>query len=486
MQQVAYQTDAPITAQSLAQAPIPQEDIERKQEMREAWKSYHGKFKQPLKIAKDQPNDNVISNRCAPVVEKGASFLFGQVLKIEGQDKDFIEGLWGNDDKRMTRLSKFALNGGVCGQIFAKLIPARPNMRYPRIVTLDPQLIRIVTAPDDCELHLAYIIEYPGSGDLQKRQIITRIDPEGDAAIVGEFDLDDTWTIVDYVRRGQVGRWMQVGIPEQWPYPFAPIFTSQNLPHPNEPWGISDLTPDLIQMNNVLNFIQSNTARVLKFHGHPKTWGKGFKASQLTVGIDDVLIIEAMDGTLQNLEMHSDLQSALHMIALLMANMDERSRVPAVALGRETALPKGNISGVALQLLFQPLIEKTIQKQRLYGEFIRDVTRAGLVLSGRIPIESYEDYEVGIHWQDLLPMDDLLAAQVALILEQLGVSLDTILLRLGFSPEDEARKKAIEDKAKLDAYSKGAGLMPMQQQQVPGQPAQGSPFIGGSGGQQGQ
>src|SRR5215470_16610074 len=88
-------------AKTLAQAPVPQEDLTRKEEMAEAWKAYRGKFPKPLQVAANQPDDNVIANRCAPIVDKGASFLFGQVLKIACDQQDFMDGLWGNDDKRM-------------------------------------------------------------------------------------------------------------------------------------------------------------------------------------------------------------------------------------------------------------------------------------------------------------------------------------------------------------------------------------------------
>lgn len=491
------------TPQSLAQAPTPQVDHERKQQMRQAWKAYRGALSRPLKIAKDQPDDNVVSNRCGPVVDKGVSFLFGHVLMIEdgttsakkqaasssvpattsaaGTPKKspaqvFLDGLWGDDDDRMTTLSQLAVNGGVCGQTFAKLIPAQGQMKYPRIVVLDPLLIRIVTAPDDCSLVLAYIIEYPTSTQVQKRQIIARVDPDHTDSTAGEYDLDDSWTIVNYERieRGAASMWTQKGPAEAWPYPFAPIFSCQNLPNPNESWGTPDLTPDLIEMNKVLNFIQSNTARIIKFHAHPKTWGKGFRAAQLATAVDDVLIIEAPDGTLQNLEMHSDLHSSLTFAANLRADMDEQSRVPAVALGRTAELPKGNISGVALQLLFQPLIEKTTQKQRLYGKFIREICRAALVLAGLLSLEEWEAYPINLKFDNLLPIDDLAAAQTAAILvSAIGVSQTTVQEQLGYDPEAEAVKTEKEGARKVVAASRGNGLpQPPASAQAPQQDAQ--------------
>jgi len=458
---------------TLAQAPTPQEDIERKEQMKAAWKAYRGEFTPPLKVERDQPDLNVITNRCGPVVDKGVSFLFGQTLKLIAADQDFLDELWGDDDDKMTLLTEMAMNGGVCRQNFVKLIPAQGEMAAPRIVVMDPQLVRMVTLPNDCETHVAYIIEY-SEGDIQKRQIIARVDPNSDLTATGEDDLEDTWTITDYIKRSQNDRWELVGS-EDWPWPFPPIFTNKNLPNPNDPWGISDLTADLIGMNKALNFTQTNTQAIIRWHAHPKTVGSGFKASQLSVAVNEVIVIEAENGKMYNLEMHSDLASSRNFAADLRSDMDERSRVPGVALGRETTLPRGNISGVALELLFQPLIEKTILKQRLYGKLIRAVSRAALVLAGRLSVAAYEKYKVKIEWQNLLPVDDLLAAQTAQIWSTIGVSDATLMARAGFDADEEAKNKAKEDQQKLEQQQQQMavqGIQPGQQQQ------QESPFFG--------
>jgi hypothetical protein len=463
------QKTAPNTQATLAQVAPSPADAERTREMQAAWKAYRGKLKQPLKVDANQPNDNVLSNRCAPIVDKGVSFLFGPVLKIEvaeQDNQDFLDGLWGDDDDRMTLLSQAAINGGVCGQTFVKLIPAQGQMKFPRLVVLDSQLIRIVTDPDDCSLTLAYVIEYAAgpAGDVQKRQIIARVDPDNMAGIAGEYDLDDSWTITNYVRTttGPIA-WIQVGERETWPYPFAPIFTCQNLPNPNEAWGVPDLTPDLIGMNEVYNFVQSNTSRIIKYHGHQKTWAKGVNASQISVAIDDIICLPSPESSLGTLPAMENLTGLLNFSSVLRSDMDEQSRVPAVALGRMVDLPKGNISGVALQLLFQPLIEKTTQKQRLYGKMIREICRGALVVGGKLDLDAYEDFQVDLRWQNLLPVDDLAAAQTALILKQLGVSGSTIMQQLGYDPEIEADKSAKEDAVKLTSFAKGQGMPPAQQ-----------------------
>lgn len=448
-------------AQTLAEAPPTQADNKRRQAQQLAWKSYRGELEDPLKVDKAQPNDNVRINRCSPIADKGVSFLFGQVLKIECDDQDELDAFWGDDDDKMTMLAKIAMNGAVCGQPFVKLIPSPDDPKAPpRMVILDPMLLRIITLPDDCELHVGYIIEYPVNADLQKRQIIARVDPRNDLYALGEKDLEDNWTITNYSRKGDQGVWQQDGTPEEWLYPFPPVFTCQNLPNPNEPWGMPDLTPDLIGMNKNLNFMLSNISRIIKYHGHPKTWAKGIRAAQLQVAVDQTLVLESPDAQLNVITPMENFSGLLSVVADLRSDMDEQSRVPAVALGRMTDMPKGNISGVALQLLFQPLLEKTVLKRRLYGKLIREVSRAALVLMGAIGIEDYSTYDIQLNWQPLLPSDDLQAAQEAILLQQLGVSQSTILAGLGMDADDEADKVAEEDKKKLVKYSQGQGLPP--------------------------
>ena len=457
--------------EAISQSEIPQSDIDRKIQMQEAWKAYRGKFDKPLKVSGGQSDDNVISNRCAPIVDKGVSFLFGKTIRIEATEEtpkpqskiqDFIDCLWGDDDEKMTLLSQMAINGGVCGTCFLKLIPPMGDMPHPRIVSLDPLLIRVISDPDDYTLIQAYIIEYATStdNDYRKRQIIVRIDPDDMASVAGEYDTDDKWIIATYTRKGTTTGWKQQGDYEIWPYPFSPLFNNQNLPSPNEFWGNPDLTQDLIDQNKVLNFIQSNTSRILKFHAHPKTYATGVTMEQINIGIDDLVILPSPDSKINNVEMHSDLKSSIEFASIIRSDMDEQSRVPAVALGRTTELPKGNISGIALELLFQPLVEKTTQKQRLYGSVIKNITRCALVLAELLTIDNYQDYPIDIHWQTLLPNDDLLSAQTALIYQQLGVSDGTLLSRLGFEPEDESDKKEGEQMRAMTNYSRGVGVPP--------------------------
>jgi hypothetical protein len=125
-----------------------------------------------------------------------------------------------------------------------------------------------------------------------------------------------------------------------------------------------------------------------------------------------------------------------------------------------------------MKLMFQPLIEKTTQKRRLYGKLIREISRAALVLGGNITIEEYETYPIEIHWPNLLPMDKQKDAAAATALQAAGVSKDTSLQEIGYNPDIEAKKKAEEDKKAMEQQQKMGmvpGQPPNQQQNQPPQ-----------------
>ena len=455
---------------------LNQEQRDRYRQMENAWRAYAGEFPRPLKVRPGQSDDNVLTNRCAPIVDKGVSFLFGNDLHITVEHgaahgaQDYLDLFW-QRNRQMTTLAKLATNGAICGHAFVKIVPSA-GTSVPRIIVLDPAMLTVETEPDDCETITAINIDYPGLSakgeDVTIRERIERVDPDGSAA-TGAFDDDCTWTIVHLQQSYGASDFTPIDDPVAWPHRWPPVLGCQNLPATNTFWGKPDLTPDIIGMNEVINFVQSNTSRIIKHHAHPKTWSSGVAAQNVDISVDNLISLPE-GAKLANLEMHSDLASSLHFAETLRADMDEQSRVPAVALGRLEGLPKGNISGVALQLLFQPLLEKTRLKQLLYGELIEDICAAVIELGG-----FGVDVHVEINWPNLLPVDDLAAAQTALALKQLGVSDQTIMSQLGYDADEEMQKSQVEDAKKLVNFSRGQGMPPTPQLAQPMTPTPTNP-----------
>ncbi|MEJ5222838.1 MAG: phage portal protein [Anaerolineales bacterium] len=397
--------------------------------IRRRWEAYYGKIAPSLKVGPGKIDDNVRVNYARMIVDKGVSFLFGQDVKFEIDEieetdaEKWLDAVWAKN-RKMSLLQNVALTGGIAGHIFVKIVLEQP---YPRLVVLDPETVTVTLAPDDAQQILSYQISYTAKDPKTGKPVGIRQLIERDGM---------RWRIVDQVGDLERLTWRTVS-DAIWPYPFSPIVENQNLPAPGEFWGQSDLEDDVIEIIRAINFIASNTARIIRFHAHPKTWGKGFRAQDLRIGVDETIVLPGDNAELHNLEMQSDLASSLRYLDMLRQALHEISRVPEVATGNLDRV--GALSGVALQILYQPLLEKTNTKRLLYGDMLVELNRRLLAIGG-----FGDDLQTVIHWQDVLPRDPMQERQAALIDMQLGVSRDTLLQRLGYDPDLEQRKREMD------------------------------------------
>jgi hypothetical protein len=462
---------------STIQVPEIADDVRRarQQRIKRAWSAYRGEFRPPFTEddGKTATNDCVIVNRCGPAVKVSVDFLFGKdvTMTVTDQDaQDYLDAFWkANRQKKL--LKRWATNGSIAGHAFLRIIPSDdPTWPWPRIVVLDPMYVDVITDPDDVDDVLAYVIQYDyGSNEntITRRTTIARNDPGAEYCIYG-WDGDEQWLIVNQYKRGVDPKtaWQMDGDPIPWPYHFPPIIDCQNMCNPVEYMGEPDLTEDVIRANEAINFTASNINRTLSLYAHPITWGRGFNSSQLDRRPGNMVIINDPQGMLANLEMQSDLHASMNFLADLRADMDEETGVPEVALGRQTEIPKV-VSGVALELLYQTLLQKTASKQCYYGDALEMLCSSVLEMAG-FPA----NMEVTMHWPNLLPPDDLATAQALTALVGIGLSEHTALQEAGYDPDDEATKNAAANVVKSQAFDRGQGPPPLNQQAMPMMPAQ--------------
>jgi hypothetical protein len=488
--------------------PSP-EDLKRRQATIKAWKAYHGEYQTPFKIEPGVPDVNVKPNRLRQIVDKNVAWLAGQAIEIdvrmakddeleqearpgrpkplrvvpeEAPDTDKMQAalrkVWGTDDDFLTLLTSLIMNGCVDGHVYLKIVWDSKKMDYPRLVALDSGNVYVVSDPDDCNTAVCYVIEYKASlgtvgGQervITKRQVICKMDPEGQARFYGGEDDDDYWTIRNYIRYEHAGynvsksSWLPVGGVVEWRYDFPPIVDCMNLPNPNVYYGLPDLSPSLIHLNETLAFIESNINKIIRSNAHPWLFAIGFNPETLTNEPGRVQGIASPNGKVIAITATGDLASSMKFADDLRADMDEQSRVPAVALGRQESLPKGNMSGIAIDMLFQPLIELVNLKRRLYGSLIRKASAYVLVLLELI--EDCDDVDIFLKWPNLLPVDDLAAAQTAQLLTQIGVSKASVLKQLGYDPDEEMAAAKQEQADQMVAQQRGQAPMPGTQGQM--------------------
>jgi hypothetical protein len=497
-----------VTAKGTPMPPTPtalqqQAEIARRKHLEQAWKHYRGDIAGPFRAEPGQPNVNVLTNRMSSIVDTGVDFLCGRpvVLKVDEKTKQadkvqaVLDGCWGNPRRKATLLAKLAQNGGIFGHVFAKIIPPDPakGRPYCRVVPLDPSQCRVDTDPMDCDTVLCYTIEWNATDvygqHLSRRQVIQRVDPDDDA---DEYDRgedpDSTWQITNWQRGSSASAsWVLVGEPEEWPHPWAPIVDWQNQPLANEHWGTEDIPPDVMHLNSVLNFVLSNVNSIGKSHGMPWLYSSGVGPTDVIKAEPGKLIqLHSPDAKISALEAHGDLAGLMAFAKDLRSSIDEQSRVPGVATGRIEELPRLT-SGVAIRLLYQPLLSKNLHKQNTYGEGYCTLSTRMLALCGFGDGTEQNGVAVDAHWQDPMPTDDLAMAQTAVIKRQLGFSQRTLIEELGGDFDVEQDKQDAIDAHKVVKFSRGQGMPPpMQQPGMPMQPGDPSQQPGQQPQQQGQ
>jgi hypothetical protein len=423
-----------------------EEEADRLRRYQDAWAAYRGRFRDTLVTKPGRPNDNQKINFCGWIVNKGVAALFGReprwqvrrpeprrVVDDNGQERTVVEesraeiylnAFW-QANRKLQFLQKLGVNGGVCGHVFVRIIPGTP---FPRLVNLSPEYVSVLVDPDDLDKVIRFTIAYQAQG------------PDGQEITVRTTILRDEpgWTILD--ERATGAGPFEVLKREAWPWPWSPIVHCQNLPAANEFYGDADLEEPIIQLNQGINFTLSNIARILRLHGHPKTWGKGFAASELRVAPDETVVLPNAEAELHNLEMQSDLASSLAFYRELKSALFAISSTPEITTGNLAGV--GDLSGLAMAILYGPLSERTAQKQLTYGELLLEVNQHVLEMGGYDPAEV-----TGTVWSEFVPSDTRAAREVATMDQALGVSQDTILEQLGYDPETERTKRAQEETA---------------------------------------
>jgi Phage portal protein, SPP1 Gp6-like len=449
-------------------------DRARQKAIEKAWQAYDGDLPDPLNPMPNEADDNVKSNRCVAIVDRGVDFLFGKELEIAVEDdapdeaQTLIDATWGRKETRIPLLQDLAMNGAMAGRAFLRILPmGKPPQRTYRLIAVDPSTVSVQTDPQDCETVKLFCTEYTSeeqvNGRTQNvtyREEITRIDPDDDGDDGNPFaDVDATWSIQHWTRIGDnlKSPWQPAGEPITWAYPFPPLFSCKNLPRPNSFWGKADITPDIIGLNNALNLVQSSVNRIEKLFGSPILYATGFGQSIIDLMPGKVIGVPP-DGKIVAVNLPSDTTNAMTFAMNLRSDIDEQSSVPGVATGRIVDLPRGTMSGIALELLFQPLLKKTEKKRMAYGKLLIDVCKALFVLAGMSG-----DLDVELAWQSPLPEDDLPAIQAAIASLELGVSKTTGLRNLGMDPDEEFALTQMEAQRTVTNYTQGVGLPPTTQ-----------------------
>lgn len=414
-------------------ASLDHDDRERTAAIGRAWRYYEGDVPRQLRVNPGQPDDNVRSNPVAMFVDGFTSYLFGEHLDLALRTEDpaderqvYLDEVWDAND-RMGLLGDLRTNGGIAGHAFVKLVVEQGQMvrlQPPRLVVLDSQHVRVLCDEDShttpVEYRITWIVPRPG-GSIVRRQRIMR---EG----LG-------WRIIDEEQTGNSSRWVVTGVSD-WPFAWAPVFDTKNLPLANSYWGRPDLSGQMLDLVDAINGSASNGRRVSRLHGHPKVWATGIAdETDLASGPEDALILPD-DAQLGVLAPPSTVEQHLALWARLDTTLHKEGAFPEIAAGRLEGI--GQLSGLALGILYGPLVRRVGQMRGLYGGLLSRVNLALLELAG------YDPERTDPRWPDVVPTDELAQAQAAQAQQDAGVSRRTALEQAGYDPDLEAERRQLE------------------------------------------
>jgi hypothetical protein len=281
---------------------------------------------------------------------------------------DRLERVWEVDNDKQRVLFEMSQTGGITGDCFVKVAYEEPwedsiGRGHPgrvRILPLNPAFCFPEFHPHDRSRLLRFKQKYRfwGTSLEGTRQVFTYTEILTDD-IIEEYINDE---LIDS-RPNPMG--------------LIPVVHIPNIPVSGSPWGLSD-AHDIITINRSYNEISTDIADIINYHAAPVTVITGAKASNLEKGAKKVWGGLPKDASVFNLEGGgAGIQGALQYLEMLKRSMHEMMNVPESALGQSN--PISNTSGVALQIQFQPLMNRWSQKSAQYGKGLEQINELVLL-----------------------------------------------------------------------------------------------------------
>lgn len=387
-----------------------------------------------LKRSRAGVDDNLVINFSGLIVNRSVSMLLGGGVKFdlpgEGETPadQYIQAVM-DANKQEILLLKAALLASEQGTGYLKIIPdaitytlrtpaemddagnvvqaaSVREIVLPRLVALDPAIVRIDTRPDDVEDVLRYVIEYvivEGQTVIARRETIERDDGvEIDEAGVPQIVRDPTWVIINAESHN--------GMPfvetsrEVWPYSFPPVLHWQNLPNPTSVYGTPDLTDDVIELQDKYNFTVSNLSKIIRLYAHPQRFSRHFgTANSIEIGPDQMPNFNNDNGGIFQLEPIGDLAGAqAFALSLRQSLFDITQTVDFSSIADKI----GALTNFGLRVLYTDALAKLGVKRRLFGDALTELVRRLLIIGGHDPDPGE------IVWPEALPLNATEQSQV--------------------------------------------------------------------------
>lgn len=421
----------------------------------EKWNFYEGYHWENIEQF-DKPQ--VTKNYCRSFVNKYVAFEFGKdvTFRVPVEDdnidatpsplQDFINEVWEKHNTKQAILTELGQTKAVTGVGWLQVKYESPNDiqdpfgEYPngriRLINMSPLTVFPEYDPHDKDKLVKMTVMYPV--EVQKPTL---------------FSMRNTfkkeiykivWTEKEY-KVEQGGKQIDQGTN---PYGFIPFVRFINYPIANKEIGASDID-DVIPLNVELNLKDSDMSEIIDYHSAPVTVVYGADIGTLERGANKMWGGLPKDARVENLTMNTDLQASTTYQASVKKALHEVGFVPENALGDIGAI--SNTSGVALQIMYMPLIERTNVKRIWSTRGLQQVNKMIIfmgIFHRMIENPGYKPtdlYATEVVWKDPLPKDTLIELQQ--MQQEMALGLESrqgALSRLGKD------SKKVMDNLKID------------------------------------
>lgn len=475
----------------MSEGNLTSTEISRLSEIREAWNFYEGYHWEGMD---DLDSPQITFNYCRSFVNKFVAFEFGKGINIhtpvelddvpvtigdtivvttsdinddgdvsidevnspkkqiirEKTLNEYLCQVWKNN-KRDILLTELGQTKSITGEAWIKvqfqeageiedIFEEYPNGRI-KLSVFPTQYVFPEFDNHDKDKMTGLLIMYPIRKRVETGLLFKRTSEE--TIIYKEYWTKDSITI--YEGKEQIDEMVN-------PYGFIPFVQIKNFPVAGRTRGVGDID-DIIPLNVELNTKKSDVSEVIDYHSAPITLVYGAKIGNLEKGANKVWGGLPKDSKVENLSLSGDLIASQNYIKETKTAMCEIAGIPETVLGGASAI--SNTSGVALQYMNLPLIERTNIKRAATAEGLQRVNKMIIYISyieglinkpDEMSIKDFISNEVEM--PDTLPKDVLIELQM--IQQEMTLGLECrhgALKRIGV--DDIARKIDEVDRERL-------------------------------------
>ena len=423
-------------------------------EISEYWDFYLG---EQWRVVREEGESLITFNYSKAIVDKSVSFLFGKGFRIQPHKevsqelKPLLDEVWEYNKKDILGV-EIGQMGAITGDCFIKVSWEDPEVDDKGILYEEEYpdgKVRIDVLPTSSvfPVYSSHDKDKMVSCTLQYAILEMGIDGKPVARMYKEVVTRDT-----------ISYYIDNDLVEEIPNIMREINIIQikNVPLAGESRGQSDLK-SIIPLQKELNAKVTDVSDIINYHSAPITIIQGAKSKNLEKGAKKVWGGLPKDAKVYNLELNSDLNASNSFISSIKTAIHELSNTPEDSLGGKSAV--SNTTGVALQIKYAPLLEKTWLKRQTYGGGIKDVCRLVIKLL-RVKGSDEERkllndlmstsegikkvFDITVTFPDPLPKDEMVQLQI--IAQKMNLGLEEpegALLELGYEGDIQEKLEKI-------------------------------------------